>query len=82
MRSMRARIICASTGAAPSVPMATQTGARLTIAGVKKSQSSGRSTALTGMPRRARVVGDAAVERLVAAGGKDHHARRRGCDAS
>ena len=65
--------ICASTGAAPSVPIATQSGARLTIAGVKKSQSSGRSTALTGMPSCARIVGDAAVERIVAARGENHH---------
>ena len=71
--SMRARIICASTGPAPSVPIATATGARLTSAGVKKSQRSGRSTALAGMPARARPSDDAAVERLVAGGGEDQH---------
>ena len=41
----------ASTGAAPSVPMATVTGARSTMAGVMKVDSSGASTTLTGMPR-------------------------------
>ena len=46
-----ARIICAKTGPAPSVPMATATGARLTSAGVKKSQKSGWSTALAGILR-------------------------------
>jgi len=35
---MRLRSICASTGPAPSVPMAMAMGARLTSAGVKKSQ--------------------------------------------
>ena len=79
--SILARIIWASTGPAPSVPIATQTGARLTIAGVKKSQSSGRSTALTGMPSGAGVVGDAAVERVVAARRENQAPRRRGAAA-
>ncbi|MNV43131.1 hypothetical protein D3C71_1348370 [compost metagenome] len=47
--SMRARIIWARTGPAPSVPMAMATGARATSAGVKKSQNSGWSTALAGI---------------------------------
>ena len=51
MASMRARTICASTGPVPSVPIATDSGARLTSAGVKKSQISGRSTALAGIFR-------------------------------
>lgn len=46
--SIRARTICASTGALPSEPMAIVSGARLTMAGVRKSQSAGRSTTLTG----------------------------------
>ena len=48
--SMRARISRASTGAAPSVPIATVTGERSTMAGVMKVDSSGASTTLTGMP--------------------------------
>ena len=48
---MRARISRASTGAAPSVPIATVTGERSTMAGVMKVESSGASTTLTGMPR-------------------------------
>ena len=52
--SSRALIWRASTGAAPSVPIATTTGSRSTIAGVMKSHSSCRSTALTGTPGRPR----------------------------
>ena len=48
--SSRALICRARTGAVPSVPIATTTGSRSTIAGVMKSQSSWRSTALTGTP--------------------------------
>ena len=48
--SSRALICRASTGAVPSVPIATMTGSRSTIAGVMKSHSSCRSTAFTGTP--------------------------------
>ena len=42
------------TGAAPSVPMATTTGSRSTMEGVKASHCSGRSTTLTtALARRA-----------------------------
>ena len=43
----------ARTGAAPSVPIATVTGSRSTIAGVMKSLFSRLSTILTGIPPRA-----------------------------
>ena len=48
--STSALILRASTGAAPSVPMATVTGSRSTIAGVMKSLSSRLSTMLTSAP--------------------------------
>jgi len=46
--SMRRRIACASTGAAPSVEMPMTTGPRLTIVPKVKSDSAGWSTLLTG----------------------------------
>ena len=48
-RSSRVLISRARTGAAPSVPIATVTGARSTIAGVMKVESPGASTTLTGI---------------------------------
>ena len=74
-RSWRARSAPAP-GPAPSVPMAMASGARLTSAGVKKSQSSGRSTAFTGMPSGARVHRRSCGRGFVAGGGKDQ--RRAG----
>ena len=62
-RSILARIIWASTGPAPSVPIATADRRAVDQAGVKKSQSSGRSTALTGMPCRRASSATAAVQR-------------------
>ena len=48
--STSALILRASTGAAPSVPIATVTGSRSTIAGVMKSLSERSSTTLTSAP--------------------------------
>ena len=48
--STSALILRASTGAAPSVPIATVTGSRSTIAGVMKALSSRLSTTLTSAP--------------------------------
>jgi hypothetical protein len=60
-------ILRASTGAAPSVPIATVTGSRSTMAGVMKALSSRLSTMLTSAPdappdlRRPRVLGGVGV---------------------
>ena len=54
LRKLSARVFTrwASTGATPSVPMATTRGSRSTIAGVMAVHSSGRSTMLTTRPQR------------------------------
>ena len=69
--SSRVLISRASTGAAPSVPIATVTGARSTMAGMMKVESSGASTTLTGMPRALAARETAASSCAVAGGGID-----------
>ena len=69
--SSRVLISRARTGAAPSVAIATVTGARSTMAGMMKVESSGASTTLTGMPRALAARETAASSSAVAGRGID-----------
>ena len=69
--SSRVLISRASTGAAPSVPIATVTGSRSTMAGMMKVESAGASTTLTGMPRALAARETAASSSAVAGCGID-----------
>ena len=68
-----ARISWASTGPAPSLPIATQTGARLTIAGVKKIAELRPVDGVDGNAGAARVTSDPGVETGIAACRKRQH---------
>ena len=69
--SSRVLISRASTGAAPSVPIATVTGERSTMAGMMKVESAGASTTLTGMPRALAARETAASSSAIAGCGID-----------